>query len=122
MAPSPRGKLFLLCIRNKRCEDLELRKVYDQLPDAVAAGEGYVRVRDESGQDCLYPQTLFVPVALPSEAERALARRPSFGAPITRRSSGRRACAAAERRRVRRQSTPERSNHGSVGMSRALLN
>ena len=66
-------KRFLLCVRNKRCEDLELRKLYEQLPDARAAEEGYVRVVDESGEDYLYPADYFVAVELPREAERALA-------------------------------------------------
>ena len=75
MAFSRRKKHFLLCVRNRGCEDLELRKLYEHLPDAVAAREGYVRVVDESGEDYLYPHTYFVAVPLPREAERALARR-----------------------------------------------
>ncbi len=64
---------FLLCIRNKGCEDLELRKLYEQLPDAAAAEDGYVRVVDESGEDFLYPVDHFAAVALPRGVERALA-------------------------------------------------
>ena len=93
MTPTRQRKRFLLCIRNRGCEDLELRKLYEQLPDAVAAAEGYVRVRDESGEDYLYPQTLFVRVAIPSEAERALSRRPSARAsnsPLQRTARARR--------------------------------
>lgn len=73
MAPTRRKKRFLLCVRNKKCEDLELRKLYEQLPDEAAAEEGYVRVIDESGEDYLYPQTYFVAVELPREVARALA-------------------------------------------------
>lgn len=73
MATARRKKRFLLCVRNKGCEDLELRKLYEQLPDARGAEEGYVRVVDESGDDYLYPATHFVAVKLPREAERALA-------------------------------------------------
>ena len=73
MATLRRKKCFLLCVRNKGCEDLELRKLYEQLPDQKGADEGYVRVVDESGEDYLYPATQFVPVELPREAERALA-------------------------------------------------
>ena len=75
MASPRRKKQFLLCIRNTGCEDLELRKLYEHLPDDIAAREGYVRVVDESGEDYLYPTTYFVPVRLPREAERALAKR-----------------------------------------------
>jgi hypothetical protein len=73
MATTRGKKRFLLCVRNKGCEDLELRKLYEQLPDRSAAGEGYVRVVDESGDDYLYPASHFVAVHLPREAERALA-------------------------------------------------
>jgi hypothetical protein len=75
MASPRRKKQFLLCVRNLGCEDLELRKFYEHLPDAVAARAGYVRIVDESGEDYLYPETYFVAVRLPREAERALARR-----------------------------------------------
>ena len=73
MAVTRTKKRFLLCVRNKGCEDLELRKLYEQLPDARAAEDGYVRVVDESGEDYLYPGDYFVAVELPREAERALA-------------------------------------------------
>jgi hypothetical protein len=73
MAATRTKKRFLLCVRNKGCEDLEPRKLYEQLPDSRAAEDGYVRVVDESGEDYLYPADYFVAVELPREAERALA-------------------------------------------------
>ena len=79
MASSRRKKHFLLCVRSGGCEDLELRKLYEHLPDAVAAREGYVRVVDESGEDYLYPRTYFIAVPLSREAERELARRTDKG-------------------------------------------
>lgn len=63
---------FVLCIRNEDCEDLELRKVYQVLPDETAAEDGYLRVIDESGEDYLYPQDYFVAIELPLAAEKAL--------------------------------------------------
>ena len=69
-------KQFAICVRNEGAEDLEVRKVYQLLPDARAAIEGYVRVIDESGEDYLYPADYFVPVELPREAERALSTAP----------------------------------------------
>ena len=75
MATARRKKRFLLCIRNTGCEDLELRKFYEQIPDRRAAQEDYVRVIDESGEDYLYPAANFVALQLPPEVERALARR-----------------------------------------------
>ena len=73
MATTRTRKRFLLCVRNKGGEDLDLRKLYEQVPDARAAEDGYVRVIDESGEDYLYPADYFVAVELPREAERALA-------------------------------------------------
>ena len=63
---------FALCIENKDCEDLEKRKIYQVLPDDEAEKEGYLRVIDESGEDYLYPQSYFIIVQLPDEAQEAL--------------------------------------------------
>ena len=63
---------FALCIGNKDCEDLEIRKIYQALPDNNAEKEGYIRVIDESGEDYLYPQAYFILVKLPREAKKAL--------------------------------------------------
>jgi len=63
---------FALCIENKDCEDLEKRKIYQILPDNRAKKEGYLRVVDESGEDYLYPQSYFVLIPLPREAQEAL--------------------------------------------------
>ncbi len=64
-----KSPIFLLCVRNDECEDLELRKVYRALPDARAKREGFVRVVDESGEDYLYPESYFAPVRLPRKAQ-----------------------------------------------------
>jgi hypothetical protein len=63
---------YVVCVRNEECEDLELRKIYQILPDDRAARDGYVRVVDESGEDYLYPETYFVPVRLPHRAQHAV--------------------------------------------------
>lgn len=57
---------FVVCIRNDDCGDLEVRKVYEVLPDPRAAEDDYLRVIDESGEDYLYPESYFYPVKLPS--------------------------------------------------------
>ena len=64
--------LFVLCIENKDCEDLEKRKVYQVLPDDKAADEGYLRIVDESGEDYLYPESYFISVELPRKVQDAL--------------------------------------------------
>ena len=64
-------KQFAICVRNEGAEDLEIRKVYQILPDARAAKEKHVRVIDESGEDYLYPAEFFIPLTLPRDVERA---------------------------------------------------
>ena len=65
---------FLICVRNEGyAASLELRKVYQAVPDAVATERHFVRVIDESGEDYLYPEEYFVPIELPRAAERAFA-------------------------------------------------
>ena len=69
----PKGNYSVaLCIENKDCEDLEKRKIYQMLQDAEAEKEGFIRVIDESGEDYLYPQSYFIAVQLPREAQEAL--------------------------------------------------
>ncbi len=65
---------LVVCIANQGYEaSLELRKLYEALPDAEATGLGQLRVIDESGEDYLYPASLFVSVTLPEPVvERVL--------------------------------------------------
>ncbi len=66
---------FLICVRNDGyAASLELRKVYEAIPDQAAEARHHVRVIDESGEDYLYPEDFFVPIELPREAVRAFAR------------------------------------------------
>ena len=58
---------LVLCLRNKGYEvSLERRKIYQVLPDRDAATHGLLRVIDESGEDYLYPASLFARLTLPS--------------------------------------------------------
>ena len=63
---------FALCIENKDSEDLEKRKIYKIIPDEKAKEEGYLRVVDESGEDYLYPESYFIMIQLPREAQNIL--------------------------------------------------
>ena len=65
---------YVVCIETGDCDDLELGKVYRVLPDKSAATDAYIRVIDESGEDYLYPESCFVPVDIPKEAQDALAK------------------------------------------------
>ena len=68
---------YVICIHVDEPTDLEVRKVYEVLPDESAARRGYVRVVDESGEDYLYPKECFASVHLPEEAVRAFKSPPS---------------------------------------------
>ncbi len=63
---------YALCINNKECEDLEIRKLYKVLEDENAKKDGYLRVIDESGEDYLYPDSYFIFIELPLVAQKAL--------------------------------------------------
>lgn len=66
---------FWLCISNTGYEvSLEPRKVYEGLPDPEAQKMGMIRVIDESGEDYLFPVSLFLPIVLPPELALAVHR------------------------------------------------
>lgn len=61
---------FAICIKNEDHEvSLELRKLYEVLPDTKAEALDMVRVVDESGEDYLYPKAFFIPLSLPEMVE-----------------------------------------------------
>ena len=62
---------FAVCIRDTE-PDLEIRKIYQVMPDEDAEKEGHLRIIDESGEAYLYPANYFVSVEVPKEAEQAL--------------------------------------------------
>lgn len=64
---------FVICIDNEEYPaSLERRKLYEVIPDRDAESLGQLRVKDESGEDYLYPKELFVSVDLPSSTEKAV--------------------------------------------------
>lgn len=64
---------LVICIRNDAYPaSLEVRKVYEVLPDTAAATHHLVRIIDESGEDYLYPDEYFMPVELPQPVRAAL--------------------------------------------------
>jgi len=68
-------KRFVVCVRNTGYPaSLELRKIYQALPDADAEAHHLVRVIDESGEDYLYPEKFFLALDLPQVVETALRR------------------------------------------------
>lgn len=71
---------FAICLKNKGCEDLVVRKIYPVVPDERAEKEKHLRVIDESGEDYLYPARYFFVIELPQKALRALRQRLSVAA------------------------------------------
>ena len=68
-------KRFVVCVRNTGYPaSLELRKLYQAVPDPEAESHGLLRVIDESGEDYLYPQKFFMSLDLPNSVEGALRR------------------------------------------------
>jgi hypothetical protein len=64
---------FVVCVRNEGYEaSLELRKIYQAIPDTGAARHHLLRVVDESGEDYLYPHDFFLSIDLPKPVEKAL--------------------------------------------------
>jgi hypothetical protein len=75
MSLMARTSYFAVCIKNEGYPaSLELRKIYEVLPDANAERESHVRVVDESGEDFLYPKEFFLPIELSEAQQRALLR------------------------------------------------
>jgi hypothetical protein len=72
MKDKPRESRFVVCVHNDDCDDLEIRKIYQVLPDEAAAVDGLLRIVDESGEDYLYPAQLFLQIELPQAIEKAL--------------------------------------------------
>ena len=65
---------FVVCIHNSVYEvSLEPRKLYQVLPDLEAAKHHQVRIIDESGDDYLYPESLFLAVPLPERIAEQVA-------------------------------------------------
>jgi hypothetical protein len=65
---------YVVCVRNKGYPaSLELRKLYETLPDTDAEGHGLIRVIDESGEDYLYPRDFFLPIEIPRTITLAFA-------------------------------------------------
>lgn len=69
---STRARL-VVCLTNGGYEvSLEPRKIYAALPDADAAKHDQMRVVDESGEDYLFPASLFAPIVLRGRARQAV--------------------------------------------------
>lgn len=71
--PKPASRQLAVCVNSAEYPaSLEKRKIYVTLRDAVAEKEGLLRVVDESGEDYLYPKSLFRMIALPQSIKKAV--------------------------------------------------
>jgi len=58
---------FAICVDNHGYEvSLEMRKLYEVMTNTDAEKQDQIQVIDESGEDYLYPATLFDRVTLPA--------------------------------------------------------
>ena len=64
---------FVVCIRNTGYEvSLELHKIYRVIPDKDAKADGDLRIVDESGEDYLFPASLFAAIEVPAVIRKSL--------------------------------------------------
>ena len=65
---------FVVCLKNSGYEaSLEPRKIYQVMPDKEAESHKMIRVIDKSGEDYLFPASLFSPISLPQTLVKELA-------------------------------------------------
>jgi hypothetical protein len=63
---------FVVCVLNDGYPvSLEVRKIYEVVPDADAERYKQLRVIDESGEDYLFPEDYFRPIEISSDLEAA---------------------------------------------------
>ena len=66
---------FVICIGNSGyAASLEPRKIYECLPDDAAEAHQLIRVIDESGEDYLFPASLFIAIDLPKNVQLAIVK------------------------------------------------
>jgi hypothetical protein len=65
--------MLVVCLRNEGYEaSLEVRKIYETLPDAAAAKHDQIRAIDESGEGYLFPSSYFSAIELTPSLRRAV--------------------------------------------------
>jgi hypothetical protein len=68
-----KARQLIICVDNTGYEvSLERRKIYLSVPDAAAQKRGLIRVIDESGEDYLYSEDMFVAATLPASVRKAV--------------------------------------------------
>ena len=66
---------YVICIDNAGYDaSLEKKKLYHCIPDAAASRHNQVRIVDESGEDYLYPESLFAVIEIPEALDEVLSK------------------------------------------------
>ena len=74
MAKTIKAKSYVVCLSNKGYRaSLVVRRIYESVPDADAGKRGLIRVVDESGEDYLFPESLFEELELPKGLQHKIA-------------------------------------------------
>ena len=64
---------YVICLSNEGyTASLEVRKLYQLLPDPKASAMHCIRIVDEDGEDYVYPEKLFMPMEVSESVSRAL--------------------------------------------------
>jgi hypothetical protein len=64
---------YVICLSNEGyAASLEVRKLYQLLPDPKADAMHCIRIVDEDGEDYVYPERLFLPMEVSESVSRAL--------------------------------------------------
>lgn len=64
---------YVICLSNEGyAASLEVRKLYELIPDAKALAKHCIRIVDEDGEDYLYPENLFMPMEVSEPISLAL--------------------------------------------------
>ena len=67
---------YVICLSNEGyAASLEVRKLYELVPDAKAEARHCLRIVDEDGEDYVYPESLFMAMEVSESVSRALHKR-----------------------------------------------
>jgi len=67
---------YVICLSNEGyAASLEVRKLYELMPDVNAAARHCIRIVDEDGEDYVYPENLFMAMEVSESVSRALHQR-----------------------------------------------
>jgi hypothetical protein len=65
---------LVVCVHNAGYPaSLEKRKIYKGFPEKGLQEKGLLRVKDESGDDYIYPENYFMSIHLPKQEKRIIA-------------------------------------------------